>query len=192
MKTIKTNLENTLIIKNSKFITKYYKISTIEEINNILMDLKIKYKDASHICYAYIIDDLSKYSDDSEPNNTAGFSIYNVLNHHSLNYVLCVVIRYFGGIKLGIGPLAKAYKTSASILLIKENIVNLVNGYQIEIIIDYNKEKILNIILKDAIYLKKEYLDNIYYLVNVKEDLLVNLNNHNISYNIIKKIKLEI
>ena len=75
MNTISKNEENIMIIKKSKFICKIYYINDIYEINNILNDLKSKYKDATHICYAYIIDNKEKAYDDKEPSKTAGMPI---------------------------------------------------------------------------------------------------------------------
>ena len=126
MFSIENNLDNTIIIKKSKFITKLYKINNINEINNILYNLKKEYKDATHVCYAYILNEIEKCSDDGEPNKTAGLPILNVLKKNQLNYILAVVIRYFGGIKLGAGGLVRAYSNSIveSLNLAKKRIIS--------------------------------------------------------------------
>ena len=114
MQTIKNNVNNEIIIKNSKFICYLYKIKSIEDINKILSNLKEEYKDATHHCYAYILDNLKKSSDDGEPGGTAGIPILKVLENNNLTNILAVVIRYFGGIKLGAGGLVRAYSNTVS------------------------------------------------------------------------------
>ena len=133
MYSIKDNIDNTIIIKKSKFITKLYKINGVDEVNGIINDLKNEYKDATHICYAYIFNGMEKCNDDGEPSGTAGLPILNVLKYNNLNYILAVVIRYFGGIKLGVGGLVRAYSNSITDTLKICNIVELIYGLSIEI-----------------------------------------------------------
>ncbi len=104
----------TLEIKKSKFIAYYYIVNSKDEVDIILDDLKKEHKKARHIPYAYKIDNLIKKSDDKEPSNTAGTPIYNLIIQNNLNNVLICVVRYFGGIKLGAGPLMRAYLNSAN------------------------------------------------------------------------------
>ncbi len=106
-----------LIIKKSKFLTYLYKIDNLDEIKIIINDLKLEHKKATHICYAYKFEIYAKYYDDGEPNGTAGKPIFNVIEKKGLNNVLIVVVRYFGGIKLGAGGLFRAYSNSASNIL---------------------------------------------------------------------------
>ena len=103
-----------IIIKKSKFISFLFEIKKLEDINKIINELKIEHKKATHICYAYKLDNNVKYYDDGEPNGTAGKPIYNIIEKKNLNNILIVVIRYFGGIKLGAGGLLRAYSNSAS------------------------------------------------------------------------------
>lgn len=112
-------IENEIIIKKSKFITKLYNIEDVKEISSIIEDLKKEYKKATHICYAYIINGQEKAVDDGEPSGTAGRPILNVLQKRKENKKLVVVIRYFGGVKLGAGGLVRAYTKSASEILKK-------------------------------------------------------------------------
>jgi len=103
----------TLEIKKSKFIGYYYEVDTTAEVNNILEELKKEHKKARHFPYAYRIDGQIKKSDDKEPSGTAGMPILNILDKNNLNHVLLVVVRYFGGIKLGAGGLVRAYSNTA-------------------------------------------------------------------------------
>jgi len=105
--------ETKLEIKKSKFIGLYYKVEAKEEVETILTDLKKEHKKARHFPYAYKIDNIVKKSDDKEPSNTAGTPIYNIIEKNNLNNCLIVVIRYFGGIKLGAGGLTRAYSNTA-------------------------------------------------------------------------------
>ena len=112
-------IENEIIIKKSKFIAKLYNINNEDEVKNILDELKKEYKKATHICFAYSINGKEKAFDDGEPNHTAGLPILNVIHLKKMDNVLIVVIRYFGGIKLGAGPLTRAYSKSASEIIKK-------------------------------------------------------------------------
>jgi len=107
-------IENEIVIKKSRFITKLYNIDNIDDVNSIIDNLKKEYKKATHFCYAYSINGKEKAFDDGEPNHTAGLPILNIIHLKSLNNTLIVVIRYFGGVKLGAGPLTRAYSKSAS------------------------------------------------------------------------------
>lgn len=100
-------------IKKSKFIGLYYEVTSKEEIEEILAALKREHKKAKHMPYAYKIGPLAKKTDDKEPANTAGLPIYNLLEMYNMDNSLVVVIRYFGGIKLGAGPLTRSYKEAA-------------------------------------------------------------------------------
>ena len=124
MQTIKNNTQNEIIIKNSKFICYQYKVKDLDEIYNILNNIKEEHKDATHHCYAYILDNIKKSSDDGEPSRTAGFPILKVLENNNLNNILAIVIRYFGGIKLGAGGLVRAYTKSVTNTLTEDNIIS--------------------------------------------------------------------
>ena len=115
MNTINNNVNNEYLINKSKFICYLIKVDNISDIDYNLNYLKQKYNDATHICYAYIISNIKRFNDDNEPSGTAGMPILNVLENNNLNYVLAVIIRYFGGIKLGAGGLVRAYTKSVTL-----------------------------------------------------------------------------
>ncbi len=128
--TIQTNSEGTYKEKGSKFISYAYHVTNEKEIKDLLQILQRKYYDARHICYAYVLDsDGTTYriNDNGEPSGTAGRPIWGVIRSHNLTYVLIVVVRYFGGIKLGTSGLINAYRKAAEDAvcnaIIKENIV---------------------------------------------------------------------
>jgi len=163
MRSIKDNVENTIIIKKSKFITKLYKINNIEETTSILELLKKEHKDSTHICYGYILNGLEKCSDDGEPSGTAGIPILNILKKNNLTNILAVVIRYFGGIKLGAGGLVRAYLGSVNDTLKLCNVIELEEGYLIEFEFNYDQMKLVDYMLNNKTIISKEYNDNIIY-----------------------------
>ena len=191
MKRISKSIENTIVIKNSKFITNLFIVDNTNEANKYLDLIKSKYKDANHNCYAYIIDNVRKCSDDKEPSGTAGIPMMKVLEHKDLNNVLVVVTRYFGGIKLGSGGLVRAYTNSVTKALDMTNIVDTIKGYNIDILFNFNDMKYIDYLLKDIKILNKEYSDIIKYNLNVSNELLEILKINNIKYNINKEVYIE-
>ena len=173
MRSVKNN-EHTIIFKNSRFICYIYQVETIEEINKLLNDTRERYYDATHCCYAYILDNIKKESDDGEPSGTAGIPMLQVLEKNNLNHVLCIVVRYFGKIKLGAGGLVRAYTKSVTETL-KDNIVTLIPGVKVTILFGYEKLKIIDYLLKDTIIINKDFNDRIIYEVNISLDLLEEL-----------------
>lgn len=105
--------------KRSKFIGDIWRVETPEQAVEKINEIKAQYRDARHHCYAYIIREgnYMRYSDDGEPGGTAGMPILEVLRHAGVTNVCCVVTRYFGGILLGTGGLARAYTKGAQIAL---------------------------------------------------------------------------
>lgn len=101
-------------IKKSKFIGLCYEIESVQEVKEILSNLKEAHKKARHIPYAYILSNTAGKSDDKEPTNTAGLPIYNLMVKKNLNSHLIAVVRYFGGTKLGAGNLLRAYLEAAN------------------------------------------------------------------------------
>lgn len=102
--------------KGSKFIALAFPISNEENVKEIIKNIKKEYFDARHHCYAYIIGhdkSVFRMNDDGEPSSTAGKPIYGQLLSNNLTNILIVVVRYFGGIKLGVSGLINAYKQAA-------------------------------------------------------------------------------
>lgn len=191
MKTIKENTISKYEINKSIFICCLYKINSIDEVKTYLEEAKNNFKDATHYTYAYIIDEARKSSDDGEPGGTAGVPIMEVLLKHELNYVLCIVIRYFGGIKLGAGGLVRAYRKSACIGIDNSTLLNLVDGYKIEITASYEEQKNIEKLIKNYTF-SKAYTDIVKYELNIKQDDINILNSKNINYKILKTLKIEL
>lgn len=190
MYTIDNNTTYELIIRNSKFITILYKIDT-PNIHDIISKLKATYPDATHYCYAYVIDDIKKASDDGEPSGTAGIPILKVLESNNLTNILCVVIRYFGGIKLGANGLIRAY-TKVAANAIKEATLNeLIDGLNVDIIFPYQESKNIDYLVKDIKINSKSFNDLITYNIDIDKSFLETIKNNNLKYQIIKNIKIE-
>jgi len=126
--------------KGSKFLSFAYPVDSEEEIQETINALKKQYYDARHHCYAYILGkDMETYrvNDDGEPHHSAGDPILGQIRSHELTQVLVVVVRYFGGTKLGVGGLVQAYKTAASEAILAAEILEKTIMIPIEFTFDY-------------------------------------------------------
>lgn len=101
--------EYELVIKKSKFIAYLYDIQREDEIKALLNEIKNLHPKAKHFPYAFILNAIAGKSDDKEPHNSAGIQIYNQLVYHNLNHHLLIIVRYFGGTKLGASNLLRTY-----------------------------------------------------------------------------------
>ena len=164
-------------IKNSKFIGVIMPIESKEDIKKNLNKLKEEYKNATHYCYAFNLINDKGFSDDGEPNKTAGIPILNVIEGNDLVNVLIVVIRYFGGIKLGPGGLIRAYSNTAKEVINKSALVELIKGLEVSITFDYSKEKEINYLLKNSIIKNKDYEQNCTYIIETTKEILDSISN---------------
>ena len=124
--TIEKHGQATFKDRNSRFIGHVFPASNEAEIKEIQSQLKKEYFDARHHCYAYILGfkkEISRSNDDGEPSGSAGKPIFNQLLSHDVTNILAVVIRYFGGTKLGVPGLINAYKTATKMALSETNII---------------------------------------------------------------------
>lgn len=140
-KTILKDATSEIEEKKSKFIANVFYVENVKEAEQKIRDIKKKYFDARHNCYAYKIVEKDgikeKQSDDGEPNGTAGAPMLNILSKNGLLNILVIVTRYFGGTLLGTGGLIRAY-SDATLKAIKEaKIVTQELGFELEIIIEY-------------------------------------------------------
>ena len=115
--TIQDKSEGIYTEKRSKFLAFAHPVEAIDEIKDLLTDYKKKYYDARHVCYAYMLGPERtdfRVNDDGEPSSTAGKPIFGQINSRELTNILVVVIRYFGGVKLGTSGLIVAYREAAA------------------------------------------------------------------------------
>ena len=191
MYTIKENSKYELIIKNSRFITLLYKVSSWSDALDILDKVREEYPDATHYCYGFIADEVERCSDDGEPSGTAGMPILKVLKANNLNYILGIVIRYFGGIKLGAAGLIRAYSKGVANAIKENQLKELVKGINLEITFNWENLKQIDYLLKDVKINEKTFLDSIKYNIDIPDDLLEIIINKVNSYKIIRDIYIE-
>lgn len=183
MFTISSNQTFTLEVKKSKFIAVLKKVNTEEEAKETLKEIKRIYPNAKHYTYAYIIGNIKKMSDDKEPSGTAGAPILNVLEKNKLTHVICIVVRYFGGILLGAPGLVRAYSKSTIMCLENTCIIPFIEYEKYEIIFPYTLEKEINFLLKNSNILDKKFDEKVCYLIELEKeekDIFKKLKNFNI------------
>lgn len=154
-----------IVEKKSRFIAHVFPVETEEEVTQLLDQMKKKYWDARHNCYAFVLGsggEISRCSDDGEPSGTAGRPILEVLTGRKLCNVLVVVTRYFGGTLLGTGGLVRAYSQAAQVGLDASQIITKKAGFKLTIDTDYNGigklqyvAAQLNVAVLDTIYTDK-------------------------------------
>ena len=139
--------------RNSKFFGYAFPIKTEEEANKHLEDLKAKHHKARHWCYAWQIgkeDFQYRANDDGEPSNSAGMPIYGQIQSFEVTNILIVVVRYFGGVKLGVGGLINAYKTAAQMALEASDILKRTIDEVFVVKFDYPEmNKVMQVIKKN-------------------------------------------
>ena len=172
MKSIINKETYEVTIKNSKFIGVIIPIESTLDVKDNLNKLKEEYKNATHYCYAYKLINDKGFSDDREPNKTAGIPILTIIESEDLVNVLVVIIRYFGGIKLGPGGLIRAYSSTTKEVINKCTKVDLIKGYIASITFNYSKEKDINYLLKNSIIKNKDYKEDCTYIIEVTKDIL--------------------
>ena len=174
-KTIKSASEETLFKdKNSKFYGFAFPVNNEDEVKNELEKVKKIHPNAGHHCYAYQIgveDIIYRANDDGEPNNSAGMPIYGQIQSFDITNVLIVVVRYFGGTKLGVSGLINAYRSSAKITIESSEIIEKTVEVYFKIIFDYDMmSKVLRILKEKNIGLIQQKLElNCEYIIAVRK-----------------------
>ncbi len=139
--TVYTGGSGEIVEKRSRFIAQVFPVKTEEEVLRILEETRKKYWDARHNCYAFVLGAdgaVSRCSDDGEPSGTAGRPILEVLTKRELKNVLVIVTRYFGGVLLGTGGLARAYSQATQAGLMASHVITKQAGYRVTVDTDYN------------------------------------------------------
>lgn len=175
MFTIKETIEYEETINKSKFIAILTPVHNKEDIEKSLKEVKEKYKGATHYCYAYIIDQEQRCSDDGEPNKTAGMPILTVLEGNKLNHIICIIVRYFGGIKLGTGGLVRAYSSTTKGVIENANIIPYIIMKKIKITFPYDNIKIIDYILTNIEIKEKDYQEKITYQFEIPKENTKNI-----------------
>lgn len=149
--------------KGSKFYGFAVPVETNKQVKKALDEIKQKHSSAGHFCYAYkygIEKTYYRVSDDGEPNNSAGLPIYGQLEAYKLTNILIVIVRYFGGTKLGFGGLISAYKTTAKLTLGSSQIKTLDILVPCKLSFVYEDiSKVMRVIKKHQIIIKSQRLE---------------------------------
>lgn len=151
--------------KNSKFLGYAYPIKNAEEVKFHLDHLKKQHHSARHWCYAYQLGKQEnqiqfRVNDDGEPNNSAGMPIYGQIQSFEVTNVLIVVVRYFGGVKLGVGGLINAYKTTAQMAMEQSTIVSKTINQEIQLKFAYkDMNKVMRIIKEKDLKITSQTLE---------------------------------
>ena len=161
--------------KRSRFITHLYQVKTEAEARTRIEEMKKKYYDARHNCWCYLLREggVVRYSDDGEPQGTAGQPMLEVLKKKGIFMTAAVVTRYFGGVKLGAGGLVSAYTRAVAETVENAKIVKNVVGVSLEIKCGYEMYNALLQVLKDKVFatLSTDFADNVKMTIAVpKED----------------------
>lgn len=149
--TVRDFAEASFVEKKSEFIGYISPVATNEEAVEFIEKIRSMHRKATHNVYAYVLRDgnITRYSDDGEPQGTAGVPVLDVLRKEGLTDVCCVVTRYFGGILLGGGGLVRAYSHSAKIAIDAAERMIMCSCYPIKITVDYDLYGKINNILPD-------------------------------------------
>lgn len=196
--TIDQDAEAEIVEKKSKFISHLFYVETIEQAEAKIKEIKKKYHDARHNCFAYAIETIDggiaiKYNDDGEPSGTAGSPMLKVLLENQITNVLVITTRYFGGILLGTGGLVRAYTDSVLKALEKVNVIKKKIGYSVEIELSYGEFEVAKRFFENlgGKVINAEFLENVKINVEIDKNSLeyVKTGNDKIGFEI-KKIDI--
>ena len=174
--TIKDESMAEFVEKKSTFIGHGKRVESEEEAKEFIQKIKGMHKEARHNVYAYMIGEnrgIQRYSDDGEPQGTGGIPMLEVLKKNNITDVIVVVTRYFGGVLLGTGGLARAYSKGTSLAIKEAGIVEKVNGICLEMVIEYD-------LLGKLQYLCAQeniHIENVEYTDKVKIKILCEFSN---------------
>lgn len=199
-KTINKNVSAEIVEKKSKFIANVFYVETQEEAEEKVKEIKKKYFDARHNCYAYSVFTkdgiVNRFSDDGEPSGTAGSPMLNILNSKELTNLVVIVTRYFGGILLGTGGLVRAYTGAVQEALANVEEVTKDLGLEVKIQVSYpDLEKLKYYLKQNEIEITgSEYNENVDVFVDITVDkyerLLKAVENYDLNFNVILTEKI--
>ncbi len=180
-KTINQNSSAEIVEKKSKFIANVFYVETVEEAEEKVKEIKKKYFDARHNCFAYSVFTkdgiVNRFSDDGEPSGTAGGPMLNILNGKELTNLVVIVTRYFGGILLGTGGLIRAYTGATQEALRKLEDVYKDLGLEVKLITTYPElEKLKYYLKQNQIEITNtEYNEMVEVFVDITEEKYNNI-----------------
>ncbi len=179
-------------IKKSRFICYLKNVESEEEAKQYIADLKLLHPTAAHHCSAFRVGSIERANDDGEPSQTAGMPMLNVLTHNQMVNTVAVVVRYFGGIKLGAGGLVRAYSESVVAALDEAKVANLIPGYKIMIKATYSDIDKINYILRqrDVVDFNVSYQASVVYELKLGVTTYDEIENEIKNYNHLIKVEI--
>lgn len=167
---LKRETINTIVIEKSKFICYMKHIKDENEFKDYLNNIRKKHYDADHACSGFVCGNIKRSSDDGEPSGTAGSPILNVLEKNNLNEMCAIVVRYFGGIKLGAGGLIRAYSNAVSKCIENGEIVENVEYPKYKLTLGYDvANKIKHFMENNTLLLDTKYDENITFVFALED-----------------------
>ena len=179
MISVKNGKLTEIIIKKSKFISIALNINSLEDCEQKLLEYQKKYYDCTHFCFAYVLNGLERACDDGEPSGTAGKPLLNIIKSQNLNHVLLIVIRYFGGIKLGAGGLIRAYTESGVEAIKNSEYTTLVEAINISFHINFDEAFKIYILSNSGLFKILQRVGNDFIIECEKNDFELVLNEIN-------------
>ncbi len=176
---ITQNAESSLREKGSRFLAYSYHVVDESDVKKCLLDLKQKYPDATHHCYAFVLGQASqaqRANDDGEPSNSAGRPILRAILSKQLTNVLVVVVRYFGGTMLGIPGLIEAYGTSSKMVLEQSGIIEKFMEEKFSVTAEFQHEQEIHRLLNpfQIRIVNREYTHKVRYEIFVRKSQAMN------------------
>lgn len=180
MNTISKDVIVTQEINKSSFITYLKQVSNVDDAKSYIAYVKKLHPDATHHVSVYIVGKTGEYghaNDDGEPQGTAALPIMDVFKKNNVTNFCCIVVRYFGGIKLGAGGLVRAYSSSASLGLKEAGICEIITYSYIKLIFDYTFMGIIESKLKNIQIVEKSFNTKVELIIKLKEQDISSLTN---------------
>jgi uncharacterized YigZ family protein len=177
-------------ITKSSFITYLKKVTSVEEAKSYIKEIKELHPSATHHVTSYLVGPTGEHghaNDDGEPSGTAGLPVLDVFKKNDVTNFVCIVVRYFGGIKLGAGGLVRAYSSSASLALKEAGIAPIINYSKVTLIFSYGYMNIIENKLRQYEIIEKDFTTNVMLTIKIPtnevdmlKQLLISLTNNQI------------
>lgn len=161
-------------ISKSKFLSYLAPVQSEDEAKEYLREIKRLHPKATHHCSAYVVGEIERSNDDGEPASSAGLPMLQVLRGNDLTNVIAVVVRYYGGIKLGVGGLIRAYGSSVTLAIEAATILEPSDVYTMKLSFGYEFTNIVELhIASHATIIDRDYLENAVYTIELRDPELM-------------------
>ena len=194
MKYLKTRINYEEVIRKSRFITVLLPFNNQSEFSSLIEQIKKEYPKATHYCTAVIWGDNAEYAssnDDGEPSGTAGIPMLEALKSSGATNLCAIVIRYYGGVKLGASGLIRSYRSGVTKALKLAEFYKIKYLFKYRIYFEYDKTNEINYLLSEEIIIERKFLDKVCYEIALNEETKINdFTHHLISYEYLGRHKV--